>query len=141
MCRELSGLVPTSVLPLLTPKSCYPSGESVPTPPFAPLWECCQFPQSGRSKKKGWSSEALPRMSNDKIQNSKGKPTFLFHASGGISGSGFRASQIWNVGIVSYLTVNRNAICPTNHLISYRIRLFDNPHILVGTRFFWCVVT
>jgi len=59
-------------------------------------------------------------------------------ASNGLSGSGFRASMIRDIPIVSSLTANRNVLSSTNHLISYRIRLLDTPHILVRTLFWDC---
>jgi len=89
------------------------------------------FQKGVRSKRKGQPSQVLPRISNDEMQNSKGKPTFLSHASDSLSGSAFRASMIWDAPIVSHLPVNRDALHSTNDLISYRIRRFDNLHILV----------
>jgi hypothetical protein len=70
-------LAAREVLRLLTPKSCYPSGESVPEPPFVAFWEFYEFLKSIRSKKKGQPGEDLPRISNDKLQNSKVEPCFL----------------------------------------------------------------
>jgi len=94
--------------------------------------------QKKRSKKKGQPSEALPRISNHKLQNSKVKRSFLWktalRASDGLNDSGFRAFMIENVPIVEYVTVNRNATYTILYLISYRIRPFDNPHILVRSQ-------
>ena len=153
-----------------------------PEPPFAPLLQFHEFPQSATSKKKRQPGEGLPRIPNDKIQNSKGKPTFYrksapcigrcerfrfqgvhdeakrkdsparrclefqmtksktqkenqlstekaLHSPDGLDGSGFRARMIQNVLIGAYLTVNRNAIHMTTHLISCRMRQWDDPHI------------
>ena len=67
-----------------------------PEPPSAAFWEFHESSKSGRSKKKGQPGEALPRISNDKIQNSKGKPGLLLKTAAPCVGwpEGFRLQGV-----------------------------------------------